>query len=294
MSRPKFTIVLPTTGNRGPLLPYSIGSIQNQTIQDFEIFIIGDGISEETRELIGEMIDKDSRIRLFDHPKHERRGEPYRHKALQEASSDFVCYLCDRDMMLPDHLETMAGLLEDSNFASTTFISVTPDQKLNLDQYIQYYGHASKSNEKAVKRATISLSNVAHTLDFYHKLPYGWRTTPSKYRTDVYMWQQFMAHPDSKAYSHPQPTILYFKRGLLFGTPVSEVATELAKWYDRIKEEKEIKQMKAEAFNYLITERRSQSLLSGKLDSTILIRGYTPTELISRVLQKAANLLRMP
>jgi glycosyltransferase involved in cell wall biosynthesis len=292
MSRTKFTVILPTTGNRGALLPYSVGSIQNQTIQEFEIFIIGDGISDETRELIQKMMNEDSRIKLFDHPKHERRGETYRHKALQEADSDFVCYLCDRDMMLPDHLETMAGLLGDYNFASTTYIDVKEDQSLSMSQYIAYYGKASE-NRVAATGGAISLSNVGHTLEFYHQLPHGWRTTPRGQFTDVYMWQQFNTHPKCNAYSLEEPTIMYFKRGNFPGASVAERKRDLEKWSKRIANQDDIDQIKKKAIGGLILEKNElKGFMIKMYQSPISIRGHTIKEAFHKLYQKAANLLK--
>ena len=41
----KATILIPTTGNRGPLLQCSIASVSGQSLQEIEVFIIGDGVS---------------------------------------------------------------------------------------------------------------------------------------------------------------------------------------------------------------------------------------------------------
>ena len=123
----KATVLVPTSIDRGPLLPLSIGSIQRQTLREIEIFIIGDGVEEITRQQISDLIAQDPRIRFFDHPKHRRRGEPYRHAALQEARGEIVCYMCDRDLMLPDHVETMHRLLQGADFATTLLYHVHPD-----------------------------------------------------------------------------------------------------------------------------------------------------------------------
>ena len=122
----KATVLVPTSIDRGPLLPLSIGSIQRQTLREIEIFIIGDGVEEITRQHISDLIAQDPRIRFFDHPKHRRRGEPYRHAALQEARGEIVCYMCDRDLMLPDHVETMHRLLQGADFATSLLYHVHP------------------------------------------------------------------------------------------------------------------------------------------------------------------------
>lgn len=293
MSRTTFTVVLPTTGNRGALLPYSIGSIQNQTIQDFEIFIIGDGLADETREKIHEMMENDSRIKLFDHPKHERRGEPYRHKVLQQADSDFVCYLCDRDMMLPDHLETLQKYLQEYNFVSTTFVSVERDQTLILNQYVAYYGAGSENDEERVKSGKISLSNAGHTLDLYHKLPHGWRTTPENHPTDIYMWKQFNSSPECNAYSYSGPTIMYFKRGDFPGASVAEREKDLKLWADKIKNQKDVEKIKEKALGNLILEKNRLQWFRTKFlrKSPLLIKGFTPREALGKIYRKVTSRL---
>lgn len=287
----KATIIVPTTGNRGALLPYSIGSIQNQTVQEIEIFIMGDGVTDETKQVIQKLKSDDIRIKFFDHPKHERRGEIYRHQALQEAKGEMVCYLCDRDLMLPDHVETMLGLLEKYNFVSTTFINVKENQGLNINQYISYYGPASENDDKEVQKGNISLSNVAHSLELYHQLPYGWRTTPGDEYTDIYMWKQFLAHPQCNAYSHIWPTILYFKRGDFPGASVEAREKELAVWYERISNGEEIEQIKDEAFKGLLLERRRLRLFRNHHPSKILIKGYTLKEVPQKILKKISNIV---
>jgi len=248
----RFTIILPTTGNRGTLLPYSIGSIQKQTVQEFEIFVIGDGVADPSKSIIKELQKNDSRIHFFDYPKHERRGEIYRHQALKEARGSNICYICDRDLWLPDHLETMVAILQDFNFASTTFINVRDDQSLSTGQYIGYFGKASDSDHP--NKIGISLSNAAHTLDLYHSLPYGWRTTPKGLYTDVYMWKQFLDHGECNAYSHTKPTTLYFKRGHFPGISVSQREAELKKWFKKIQSPKAVKTLREEAQQGLLAE----------------------------------------
>ncbi|TVP97501.1 MAG: glycosyltransferase family 2 protein [Balneolaceae bacterium] len=292
MSAKEATVIVPTTGDRGALLPYSVGSIQKQTLQDIEIFIIGDGVTDETREIINKLEKEDSRITFFDHPKHERRGEPYRHQALQQAKGRMICYLCDRDLMLPYHLETMKGLLMDYNFASTTYIDVRADQSLNIDQYIGYYGPASETKQGQFK-AGISLSNTGHTLELYHKLPYGWRTTPKDKFTDIYMWIQFHSHPECNAYSHTEPTIMYFKRGHFPGASVAEREKELAHWAPVITSQKNIEHIKDKAFRGLLTERHLFKVFKRQIRKTnIVIRGYRISEVHSKIFQKAARLLK--
>lgn len=286
-SNPRFTIILPTTGNREALLPYSIGSIQKQTVQDFEIFIIGDGVAAQSKSLINSLQKNDARIRFFDYPKHERRGEVYRHQALKEANGRFICYICDRDLWLPDHLETMGTILTDFNFASTTFINVREDQSLSTGQYIGYFGRASDSNHP--NKIGISLSNAAHTVHLYNSLPHGWRTTPKGLYTDVYMWKQFLDHNKCRAYSHTKPTTLYFKRGHFPGISVSQRECELKIWSEKIQSPQAVKKLREEAQQGLLAE---WSDLKMRSKTPILIKGRRLSELPAAIIQKVSNRLK--
>ena len=74
------TVLIPTF-NHGPTLRQSVGSVFDQTVSDLEIFIVGDGVPDMTREIVTELMSQDERIRFFDNPKGPRTGEIHRHRA---------------------------------------------------------------------------------------------------------------------------------------------------------------------------------------------------------------------
>src|SRR5256885_5428375 len=94
---------------------------------DLEVFVIGDGVPDVTRELMAELAAADQRVRFFDHPKGPRHGERYRHAALHEARGEIVCYLCDDDLWLPGHVEHLRELLHESDFAHSLPFWIDPD-----------------------------------------------------------------------------------------------------------------------------------------------------------------------
>src|SRR5436309_1083330 len=98
------TVLIPTH-DHAPLLRHSLASVQEQSVEDIEIFVIGDGVTDETRALVAGLATDDPRIRFFDHPKAPRHGEILRHAALAEARGEIVCYQADDDLWLPGHLE---------------------------------------------------------------------------------------------------------------------------------------------------------------------------------------------
>src|SRR5205085_4915460 len=94
------TVLVPTH-NHGYLIDFALRSVLNQTLQDFELLVVGDGMSDEGRERVRGFMAKDPRVRLFDFPKGPRRGEMHRHRVLTEAArGQIVCYLSDDDMFM--------------------------------------------------------------------------------------------------------------------------------------------------------------------------------------------------
>lgn len=275
MSSPKFTILLPTSIDRGLLLPYSIGSVQKQTIQDFELFIVGDGVNDFTRGVLEELQSKDSRIQFFDFPKHPRRGEENRHQVLQQAKGKYVAYITDRDYWLPHHLETLEHYLQTYDFASTLNYDVKDD-----------YMIFGRKNLDAWDAPSWLFSCEGHTLEIYRKLPFGWRTTPKDRYTDRYMWEQFLTFPECKAYCGLEPTVLWFKRGDHPGLSTAERKDLLIKW---------IKIMEDKALFQLKKDHALHEMMSGfnflHRNHPVLIKGRTPKEAFKEFLRRLKNRL---
>ncbi|WP_080237897.1 glycosyltransferase family A protein [Spirosoma rigui] len=272
------TIILPTTADRGVLLPLCVSSIQQQTLQAFEVFIIGDGVDEPTRVIINELVRQDNRIRFFDHPKHARRGEVYRHQALQEARGEFVAYICDRDLWLPKHLETLAHYLQHATLVTTYYYYVRRDQQLVLP-----YLYTSPT-----ETARGILSAAGHRLDFYHRLPYGWRTTPVHRPTDRYMWEQMLAQADCQVAVAWQPTLLYFKRNDHPGWPTVQRYAELARWAALLQTPSALQPAMDNALMNVIYERNRYK------ESWLLLRGKRVAELPGLFKNKLRRWLRLP
>ncbi|MEM6460785.1 MAG: glycosyltransferase family A protein [Pseudomonadota bacterium] len=232
------TVILPTHGDRAAVLDYSIPSILRQTVKDLELIVIGDGVSEETRACLHGYVAADSRVEFVDKPKHKRRGEPYRHEVLKRARGRIVCYLCDRDMMLEDHVEHMAKLLERHDFAHSARVSVRKEDQFRVLRYLDL---SEPDDAKVLKRARIRgagipLSFAAHTLDAYHRLTTGWHTTPIGYLTDGAMWWKFLRNSKCRAISDNEYlTIIYLPRYPKAAWPTQRRAGEMKRWHERMK-----------------------------------------------------------
>ncbi|HTP89386.1 MAG TPA: glycosyltransferase family A protein [Bryobacteraceae bacterium] len=228
------TIIVPTY-DHGPLLRYSVGSALHQTVPDIEVFIVGDGMPGEAREVVDELLRADPRVRFFDHPKGPRHGEIYRHQALAEAKGRIVCYLSDDDLWLPRHVEEMSSLLEEADFAHALANMVLPDSRLHrwvIDLSIPSFQH-----ELIEGRNRIPLSAGAHTLEAYRRLGVEWSSAPLSIPTDLHMWQKFLARSDCRFRAGTIPTVFVFPALDRRHMTLAERISELEEWSDKIARE---------------------------------------------------------
>ena len=107
----RFSVLLPTH-NRSQLLRLAILSVLAQTERDFELFVVGDGCTDNFAAVVASFADP--RIRWFDLPKSPYFGYANRNVALKEASGEYVALVTDDDLVLSDHLALLASTLQKS------------------------------------------------------------------------------------------------------------------------------------------------------------------------------------
>ena len=93
---PKVSIITPTF-NRAEFIEQAVSSVLGQTYANFELLIVDDGSTDNTRDLLEPALT-DSRVRYF---RQENQGQSVaRNRALSVAKGDFVCFL-DSDNYWP-------------------------------------------------------------------------------------------------------------------------------------------------------------------------------------------------
>ncbi len=101
MSNPFFSVIIPSY-NRGRLIGETIKSFLKQTFKDFELIIIDDGSSDNTKELMQQYL-KDPRISYI-YQENKERGAA-RNRGAEEAKGTYLLFFDSDDIALPEHLE---------------------------------------------------------------------------------------------------------------------------------------------------------------------------------------------
>jgi Glycosyl transferase family 2 len=223
--------ILVPTHDHAATLDLAVRSALEQSVAEIEVVVIGDGVGDDTRDVVAGLTREDSRVRFLDLPKGPNHGELHRGTAIEGTSAEIVCYLCDDDLLLPEHVESMAGLLADADLANSQ------NGCLELDG--SWHPFLSDLASPRFREWTlrpdrngVSLTGTAHTVAAYRRLPHGWRTTPPGRWPDHYMWQQFLAEPWVRAVTAARVTAVQFPshREGREDLPPAERRAELETW----------------------------------------------------------------
>ena len=106
--KPKVSIIIPTF-NRGSFLDRTVKSIQSQTIKDWELLVVDDGSTDNTREIVENFIKNDNRIKYF-YQKNCGCPSGPRNLGIEKACGEYVAFLDSDDEWLPTKLERQLDL----------------------------------------------------------------------------------------------------------------------------------------------------------------------------------------
>ncbi|MBV6627760.1 MAG: glycosyltransferase family 2 protein [Rivularia sp. (in: Bacteria)] len=106
MLSPKVSVIIPTY-NRAHLVQDAVESVLNQTYQDFELIVIDDGSTDNTKEVLA--VYKDKLAYIYQ----ENRGRSSaRNHGIKIAQGEYIAFLDSDDVWFPDKLERQVPILE--------------------------------------------------------------------------------------------------------------------------------------------------------------------------------------
>ena len=145
-----FSIILPTF-NRGHMIHLAIESVLNQTYKDWELIIVDDGSTDDTKDVIAEFIEKDNKIRYL-HQKN-KEGSAARNKGIKEAKGHWICFLDSDDIYHTNHLEEFKNLINQKDSKRGLYFSGLSYGKYSED--FEEYDLTHKNNIEFIFLNTI-------------------------------------------------------------------------------------------------------------------------------------------
>ncbi len=113
-----FSVIIPTY-NRANYLPLTIKSIQNQTFKDWECIVVDDGSTDNTKDIVHELILNDSRIKYIYQDNAERSAA--RNNGVNHSSSNYICFLDSDDEYKDTHLADLYTEISKQNTPEALF-----------------------------------------------------------------------------------------------------------------------------------------------------------------------------
>ena len=113
-----FSVILPTY-NRAHLLPKAIQSVCDQKLQNWELILIDDGSTDNTKNVVAAF--KDVRIKYVWQENQERSTA--RNNGIALAKGRYICFLDSDDYFLPEHLANIFAKIEKHNFPEAVFMT---------------------------------------------------------------------------------------------------------------------------------------------------------------------------
>ena len=97
--QPLFSIIIPTY-NRAHLLSIAIQSVLDQTFDDWELIVVDDGSTDDTKKVV-EKFEREGVRYVYQENKELSAA---RNTGIRAAFGSYICFLDDDDYYLPTHL----------------------------------------------------------------------------------------------------------------------------------------------------------------------------------------------
>jgi glycosyltransferase involved in cell wall biosynthesis len=188
-SQPLVSIIIPAY-NRAHLIGETLDSVLAQTYTNWECIVVDDGSSDNTDEVVGAYVNKDTRFKYYHRPeKHLRGGNGARNYGFNMSQGEYIQWFDSDDLMLKHKLEfSIQTALQQE--ADVVFKKHNPKEKpyslstkfdlskLNVDSFFVNYmlgEYPVITNDVFIRRSIININfdehlRKAQEFDFFSRL----------------------------------------------------------------------------------------------------------------------------
>lgn len=109
------SVIMPTY-NCGKFIAETVESIQAQTYTNWEIVIVDDCSTDNTKEIVDELIAKDCRIKYYCLETNSGAAVA-RTKSMELAEGEYIAFCDSDDLWMPDKLERQLAFMNENDYA---------------------------------------------------------------------------------------------------------------------------------------------------------------------------------
>lgn len=179
--KPKISVMI-CTYNRAKYISQAIQSVLDQTMKGFEIILIDDGSTDNTKEIVGHI--KDPRIKYFLN-KNNIGITKSRNKALSLSSGEFIAVL-DSDDYWTDNskLEKQMLFLENNPSFSLvgTHSRIVDEREFEVGEIV------NETEDLSIRKQILLKNQFTHSSVLYRK-----SSLPYLYNESLFIWEDYYA-----------------------------------------------------------------------------------------------------
>ena len=198
MTKDLVSIITPTY-NCGPFIAETIASAQAQTYTNWEMIIVDDCSTDNTREIVEEIAEQDARVKYY--CLEENSGAAVaRTRAMEIAEGEYMAFLDSDDLWMPEKLETQIAFMRNNGYA----FSCTAYEQIDEDS--NPLGRVIKTVQKTDYNRLLLDCPVGNSSVMYSVELMGKFEVPNiRKRNDDALWLQMLK---KEKYIYGMPTVL--------------------------------------------------------------------------------------
>ncbi len=168
--QPEVSVIIPTF-NRAYILKRAIDSVLCQSFQNFELIVVDDGSSDNTREVVESYPDQ--RIRFVRHARN-RGVAAARNSGIRAASAKYIAFQDSDDVWLPEKLERQLDYIRKTNDAvdvvHTRIFRISIDGSISLGPRLKKDDKKSAFHKILMKVCCVAVQSVVISRDCFEKV----------------------------------------------------------------------------------------------------------------------------
>lgn len=201
----KVSVCVPTY-QHATFLPAAIESVLRQTFTDFELIVVDNASTDNTREVVASYVKSDPRVRYYRNANNLGMVGNW-NKCLEYAAGDYVKILCSDDVLAPECLQVAVEALDRMpKVGLVTCGRQVVDENLAFLHLLQFFDQGGVwSGAEAIRRSLVKLNPIGEptAVVFRRDLATRGFNPAVNQLADIEMWLHILQRAD--LYFDPRP-----------------------------------------------------------------------------------------